>query len=764
MKLNTILNKIIVVGLFAVIVLVPLVVGSTVADNPAPFNHLYSCGLCFVDTYFPYITMRNFVFRMIIELIFAVWLILAIRDRSYMPKKSWILWSFTALMGMLVLSTIASENPYKSFWSNYERMEGLVGFIHLYAYFIVASVVLAKNRLWNAFLKTSLGVSIALGVFAVGQKVGWVPAPRQGADRVDATFGNSAYFAVYLLFHTFIALYFLTKEIIARNKNIWIPIMFGFFAFLEIYFLMLTATRGTILGLFTGLFIVGVSYAFFVKGEPVLKKIGIGFLAITVASAIFLVSVRNTDFAKTNPLLSRFVPLLTLDVNKLVGGELRSRTAIWSMATRGAMERPVFGWGLESFNYLFYKYYEPKMYAQEPWFDRAHNVFFDWLVTTGIPGLLIYLSLFVGSMYYLIKKKTDQIARPEKIVIISLLIAYFVHNLTVFDSLTSYILFFTVLAYLHSVYGHEATGKFSHWIKHTIEKNKDLAFQIGAPVIAVVFVLAFYFLNVPHLVAAHRLAVAQGNLAGGLPAYIEIYKQVFDTPNFGRTEARERLAQFAIEVNKAEGLDKASKESTINFAVSELLEQIKLTPHDVRYQYFLASLLANVGKLRESLPYYEMAVKESPNKQMLLMDLGTLYINLNEYPKALEVLKKSYELDTTYEAARLQYALGAVFAGNETIQKELLLPVYGTVDLSDNRFLQAYLKTKQYARAARAVEVEVAKKPNDIPLLVTLAEVYYRSGNKTKAIEAIEKTAKIEPSLRAEADEVIKKIRAGTLE
>ena len=51
----------------------------------------------------------------------------------------------------------------------------------------------------------------------------------------------------------------------------------------------------------------------------------------------------------------------------------------------------------DTFNYLFNENYNPKMWAHEQWFDRAHNVFLDWLVATGLLGLGFYLLLYFFS-------------------------------------------------------------------------------------------------------------------------------------------------------------------------------------------------------------------------------------------------------------------------------------------------------------------------------------------------------------------------------
>ena len=68
---------------------------------------------------------------------------------------------------------------------------------------------------------------------------------------------------------------------------------------------------------------------------------------------------------------------------------------IWNISWQGVKERPILGWGQDNFSFVFTKYYNPQMYAQEPWFDRSHNVFLDWLVAAGVVGLIAYLYLFL---------------------------------------------------------------------------------------------------------------------------------------------------------------------------------------------------------------------------------------------------------------------------------------------------------------------------------------------------------------------------------
>src|SRR5882724_5774242 len=85
--------------------------------------------------FFPFITGKNFAFRILTELIFGLWIVLALRDVHFRPKFSWLAAMLMVFLVIIGIADIASPNSFKSFWSNYERMEGYVTLLHLAAYF-----------------------------------------------------------------------------------------------------------------------------------------------------------------------------------------------------------------------------------------------------------------------------------------------------------------------------------------------------------------------------------------------------------------------------------------------------------------------------------------------------------------------------------------------------------------------------------------------------------------------------------------------------
>ena len=100
------------------------------------------------DYFFPYITGKNFWFRIIVDITFAAWAILALYEVKYRPKISGIVWSFGALLVVMFAADWWGLNRNVSFWSNFERMDGYVSLVHTFLYMLVAGSVLQTKEHW----------------------------------------------------------------------------------------------------------------------------------------------------------------------------------------------------------------------------------------------------------------------------------------------------------------------------------------------------------------------------------------------------------------------------------------------------------------------------------------------------------------------------------------------------------------------------------------------------------------------------------------
>ena len=349
--------------------------------------------------FFPFITGKNFVFRILVEILFASWLILALRVPSYRPTFSWLAVAVAAFVGIIALADIFGVNSTKSFWSNFERMEGLVTLVHLLMYFIVVGTVLNTQKLWTWFFNTSIVASVIMGFYGFLQLSGEFVI-NQGGVRLDGRFGNATYLAVYMLFHVFITTVLLLRW---RGGNL-VRFLYVGAIVVQLINLYATATRGSILGLIGGVILSALLIILFEKERPKLRKIGVGILVGALLIVGGFIAVKDSSFVSESPVLSRFSNI------SLTEGTVNARFQIWNMAWQGIKEHPVLGWGQENFNLVFNKYYDPSMYAQEPWFDRVHNIVLDWLIAGGILVLLAYISIPLALLYYLWFGKTDNLS------------------------------------------------------------------------------------------------------------------------------------------------------------------------------------------------------------------------------------------------------------------------------------------------------------------------------------------------------------------
>ena len=97
---------------------------------------------------FPYITGRNFAFRILVEIATALWIPLAVADKRYRLDSSFLTLSVFTFTFTIGIADMFGINPYNSFWSNYERMEGYVTILHLLFYFIRLRYQVMAATLW----------------------------------------------------------------------------------------------------------------------------------------------------------------------------------------------------------------------------------------------------------------------------------------------------------------------------------------------------------------------------------------------------------------------------------------------------------------------------------------------------------------------------------------------------------------------------------------------------------------------------------------
>lgn len=700
--------------------------------------------------FFPFITGKAFFFRIIVEVIFVLWLILMVRDQSARPVRSPLLIALAAFGVVITLATIFSQDSYHSFWSNFERMEGLVGYLHLGAFWLVLISLFKTEKIWRWFLNTSLLVSAIIVIYSLSQLAGWAEI-HQGNVRLDATLGNATYLAVYLLIHIFIALYFLVKE---GASKLW-KILYGIILIFQLLILYYTATRGAILGLIVGLLLSSILALWFGRGSlsPKLKKITIGILLILVLAGSGFFLVRNSSFVQSSPVLARFADISLHETTT------ESRLLIWQMSLRGAKEHPLLGWGPENYYQVFNKYYEPELWRQEQWFDRSHNIFLDWLISAGALGLLGYLSLFFVAIYLLWRRPSEgqglSFNVMEKSILSGLLAGYFFQNIFVFDNLMSYILFLSILAYLH--FGSTKQPVYRPSV------NSRAGLQAGVALVSILaFIFTFYFINYKPLMAA-------SNLVKGISPYEEIdnriasFQKVFALKTFGSTEASEQAVTSANAIVSNESASMASKQEMVKIAFDQINQEIERSPNNARLYLFASSIFELIGELDQALLAIKKAEELSPRKQSIISQEVNYWAKQGKLSEALAAAKRSYELDQGSIEAVKVYLLVAIYAENEELTNNLSaeLAEINLAELLDDRLVNAYADKKQYDKVLEIWKAKVSQDERNAENHLRLAAAYFTVGQLQNAIKELETFISLDPSKKAEGEYLINEIKAG---
>lgn len=695
---------------------------------------------------FPFITGKNFAFRIIVEIIFALWVILALRDEEYRPRFSWLLVGVTVFTAIVGLADFFAVDPAKAFWSNFERMEGYITVLHLFLFFVVLSSAFHLKKHWNNLFLTWITSGIFMSIYGLFQLSGAVTI-NQGGVRVDGTFGNATYLAIFLLCSIFFGiLLFIRKSPAERKSFLWyfIPA-----TLLQTVILYHTATRGVILGLIGGLLVSAVLIAIFEREDKTLKKISTGTLIGVFLVILTFFAVRDTSFVKESPVLSRFASLSTSEI------KTQGRYFIWPMAIKGFQEKPALGWGQEGFIYVFNKNYDPRMYSQEQWFDRAHSVPLDWLIASGIFGFLAYIFIILSAYWYIWKGTDGGYSLAEKSIITGLLSGYLFQGIFVFDNLISYLLFFSIIAMLHALSGGKKMVMSGRVFNHSMQ-------GAVAGVLVIAFMFAFYFANWKPIRASQTLIDALRTMSNSVPTdqTISLFEKTFAYDTFANAEAAEQLATLTGSF-MAQGVSKDVRDRYVAVTDKELTAIIDKSPQNARYRLFRGSFYRSIGALDKSINDLEKAIELSPNKQTILFELGSTLLRKNDGEGALAVFKKAFELEPSYLEARMVYGITAIAAGKHEIATEVLGEVPNETLNFDDRVLNVYVQFDRWDEIVRIFNYRIEHGEDTVDNNMSLAVAYLRIGNRAKSIDILERVAVKNPELRSQVDYYIKEIQAG---
>jgi len=391
---------------------------------PAVLPLFYVDGLMY-----PMLAPKTFALRAVGIIAVALFSYLALSGQTFFWARlqRFQTWIPAALLAIAYLASLQGLGFYHSFWSTFERGDGLLTLSVCVGYFYL--FLLSADQLFTRkFLHLVAWVGSIAGLYVFIQ---WV-ALSAGLDlsfiakangRVGGTMGNAAFLAAYLGMTFFITLAS-APEYIGWKRTL---LYWG--AGFQIAGIVLAATRGTLFALV----LIGLAVLIHeaVRGSGVRRMWALrSVVAVVCCGALFFMF--RAEIARIP-----FEPIDRIATVSFTDGTVSSRLFLWGHLLPVAFERPLLGVGAEHIEALFDRVYDPTKILEE-WFDRSHNAYLDYLLQYGVLGLLLYLALILFGALASWRSRT-----PYLFLVFAI---YALQNIFVFDTGVTLWLFLALLA------------------------------------------------------------------------------------------------------------------------------------------------------------------------------------------------------------------------------------------------------------------------------------------------------------------------------
>ena len=323
----------------------------------------------------------------------------------------------------------------------------------------------------------------------------------------------------------------------------------------------------------------------------------------------------------------------------------------------------------------------------------------------------------------------------EKAILTGMLAGYFIHNIFVFDNLTSYILFFAILAYI-TVRTREELPSQGHPLFDKEQMN-----LLIVPIIGILLLITQYYINYRPLVVnrlvIRAMSISQYAKTMPFPDAVKIEQDAFTQAiamnTLGSIEAREqflqmavRMAQIKLPESLSAGEKQAAAEAINNFLIAARDEVIASYPKykdDVRMLSIYGMFYNGVGDAARGEEVLEVAHTIAPNKQLVAFDLIRSYLLQQKHDEAYALGLETYDLSITCRDAIKWYMISAAYAGH-------------------------YKEAKAYALS----------KGQDPGIDADVISGVVASGQKAVAIELLQELKKKDPTIANQIDAYIKQL------
>jgi len=370
--------------------------------------------LFFITSFFyPFVFTKSLLLESATLVLAILFLIKSIWNKDgeeITVSRNLVFASFLIYLFFIIVSALHGLVPELSFWGSMDHGTGIVFIVSLFIFSIITSSVFNKIEDWYELFSVLVFSGIIFSIGSLMAQTGTKFTKLLSLTTSgEFTLGNSSYSGIFLVFVFFISLGLALSAPKKSQKILgYAGLIIAFFNPIVTGFIILTPgtppllglARSSAIALYVGLGIF-VLYAIYRKISSVKwKKIFLGFWLAFAAIGIISIFVFQTQVKQ--------------EIAKTAGP---NRIIFWDIAVKAFKERPILGWGDDTYHLIYTKYFNPVItspgYSPEYWVDRSHNIYFDRLASGGIMGILslflLYGVLFYGLLKKAIKEDKDKV-------------------------------------------------------------------------------------------------------------------------------------------------------------------------------------------------------------------------------------------------------------------------------------------------------------------------------------------------------------------
>lgn len=635
------------------------------------------------------------VFRIVSSLIIFLYLYSVFTGKKRVIRWHPYLAFLAAFLFISFLSTAFSINPATAFFGKYRRFEGSFTFLLYAALVFIFLQIFEKEREIKTVFTFALvagTLSSFYGILQYFQKdpLEWGQLPFE-AGRAFSTMGNPALYGglLTIVLPISIALVLVSKDSIKTT-------LYATSTFLLFFALGVTFNRSGWVATAFALFLYLLLLAFFswkkrLKKEYFYNFLFLLFLLFGILGIIQFQSSRNPS-APMN-VLQRAATLTSMEE-----GTFAHRIEIWKAAWKSMLEKPLLGWGPDTFR-LVSRLFQTRKYtsiAPTVVADNVHNFLLQIGSGTGFLGLLAMV-LFLGSVFYealrLIFNSFEPGPEKDTKLLLNLGIllsgiAYFINLLFNVSIVGSSLIWWFMMAAVLT----QSNKVKTIFLPPKIEKS---TLFVSALALTGFLSLISIYVSFAHFLADYYVVEgARWQSVDATKAEKNYALSVRYNPYNERYPAE--WGKFYL------SLAQSSQNDEYYQKAENLLKQaVKVSPYETDSLIFLADLYRirgfnkkNKDDYENALKYANRALKICPYLYSGYLEKGLVYQATSQWDKAAFNLKKAVDLHPGYALGWQQ--LGFVYEkmGKE---REALKAYKNAMELepANESFKQSYQKIKE---------------------------------------------------------------------